>query len=165
MTDMKPKNPDCPLHAGSAPGERTSLGGRSIDPRTTQAFHQLRFHTEDLALELAVRLRVLGKSLVAACPEWGMAGEKRTCGSVAYQNLRRQLDCFLGSQVERAFAGQHYFPVVRDYIQDSLPFELNDCAGDDLCRIELVERAISLLSEDIPEYGGFSGQPASTLTL
>jgi hypothetical protein len=146
MTDMKSKNPHCLLRTGSS-----SSHGRPIDLRTTQAFHQLRLHTEELALELAVRLRVLGKSLAAACPGPEAVGRKRTGGLAAYTNIRRQLDGFFGSLVDGDFAGQHYFSVVREYIQETLPFELNGCVDADPCRIELVEAVISLLSESTCE--------------
>ena len=152
---MKSTKPNCLLRAGSSFEERTSPGSRPIDSRTTQAFHQLRLHAEELALELTVRLRVLGKSLAAACPGPETVGGRRTGGLAAYTNIRRQLDGFFGSLVDGDFAGQHYFPIVREYIQEALPFELNGCVGDDPCRIELVEAVISLLSESTCEDDGF----------
>jgi hypothetical protein len=155
MTDMKSINLHCLLRDGSPFEERTSSNSRPIDSRTAQAFHQLRLHAEELALELAVRLRVLGKSLAATCPGPEAVGRKRTGGSAAYTNIRRQLDGFFGSLVDGDFAGQHYFPVVREYIQETLPFELNGCVGADPCRIELVEAVISLLSESTCEDDGF----------
>jgi len=165
MTDMKSKNPDCLLHAGPSPGERPSFGVRSIDSQTTQAFHQLRFHAEGLALELTVRLRVLGKSLAAACPGRGADGGKRAGGSVTYQNLRRQLDGFLGSLVDHDLAGHRCFPVIRNFLQDSLPYEVNGCVGDDPCRIERVEAVISLLSDNICENDEFTGGPTLSFSL
>lgn len=156
MTDMKPDNPNCLLLATSSYLGKTPSGGRSIDPRTAQALHQLRQHAEELALELAVRLRVLGKSLAAACPGPGVRGGRRTDGSSTYNNLRRQLDGFFGSLADRDFAVQHYFPVVREYFQETLPFELNGCVGDESCRIEQVEAVISLLSESSCGNGAFT---------
>jgi hypothetical protein len=154
MTDMKSTNPDCLLRAGSSFVETTSPGSRPIDLRTTQAFYQLRLHAEELALELAVRLRVLGKSLASACPGPEAVGGKRTGGSAAYANIRRQLDGFFGSLVDDDLAAHHCFPVVREYIQETLPFELKGCADADPCRIELVEAVVSLLSESSCEDDG-----------
>jgi hypothetical protein len=156
MTDMKSTTPHCLLRAGSSLGKRTSSNIRPIDSRTTQAFHQLRLHAEELALELAVRLRVLGKSLAAACPG-PEAVDGNIGGSAAYANIRRQLEGFFGSLADDDPAAHHCFPVVRDYLQNSLPVELNGCGGAAPCRIELVETVISLLSESIFEEDAFAG--------
>jgi hypothetical protein len=151
MTDMKSINLHCLLRDGSPFEERTSSNSRPIDSRTTQAFHQLRLHAEELALELAVRLRVLGKSLAVACP-----GPEAAGGSAAYAGIRRQLESFFGSLGDGETAGHHSFPVVRDYLRETLPPELNGCIGANLCRIEVVETVISLLSESACEGDGFT---------
>lgn len=155
---MKPNNPNCLHRAGSAPRERTPVRDRPIDSQTTQALHQLRLHAEEVALELAARLRVLGKSLAAACPENGACGRKVKGASAAYASIRRQLDAFFGSLVDNDFAGQHYFPIVQDYIQETFPFEVNGCPGN-TCRIEHIEAVISLLSESTYENEAFSLNP------
>jgi hypothetical protein len=162
---MISKNPDCLLHAGPSPGEMTTFGARSIDSQTTQAFHQLRFHAEGLALELAVRLRVLGKSLAAVCPGQGADEGKRAEGSVTYQNLRQQLDGFLGSLVDHDFAGHRYLPAIRNFLQDSLPYEVNGCVGGVPCRIERVEAVISFLSDNICENEELTGGPTVSFSL
>jgi hypothetical protein len=151
MTEMNPKNPNCLHFAGSSLGEIAAFRGRSIDAQTMQAFQHLRLHAEELSLELAVRLRVLGKSLAVACPAQEAVIGKRTRGSLAYTNLRRQLDGFLGSLVDLDLTGQRYFPVIRHYFHQALPLELPSCGGDDACRIERVEAVVSLLSDSVGE--------------
>jgi hypothetical protein len=155
MTEMKMNNHRCLSHAGPFPEERNPAGGRLIDAHTTQAFQQLQLHAEDLTLELAVRLRVLGKCLVMACPGLVAVVERKLGGAVAYENLRRQLEGFLGSLVDLELAGHHCFPVVRNYLQESLPLELGDCVGAAPCRIELVETIVSLLSGHSCENSAF----------
>ena len=158
---MKPKNPNCCLHADASPVEKPSPGVSLIDSRTTQAFQQLRFHAEDLALELAVRLRVLGKSLAAACQQPGRSAARKP---VPYHALRLQFEHYMGSLVDRGFAQYRYFPVVRHCLQDSLPLEPNDCSGHP-CRIERVEQVISLLSENIHGNEDYSWAPAPLFSL
>ena len=165
MTDMKSINLHCLLRDGSPFEERTSSNSRPIDSRTTQAFHQLRLHAEELALELAVRLRVLGKSLASACPGHGAGDGKRTKGAIAYTKLRRQLDGFFGSLESRDFAGDRYYPVIRHYLQDALPGELEDRVCTDPCRIELVDAVISLLTENVFEGDGSTEGPAIFYSL
>jgi hypothetical protein len=157
-TDMNSKN-NCLLRAGSSPVERTPSGLRPIDSRTTQAFHQLRLHAEELALELAARLRVLGKSLAATCPGKGDADGKRTGAPAAYAKIRRQLDGFFGSLAGSEFAGNRHFLVIRDYLQATLPPEPNGCGAADPCRIELVEAVVCFLSESNCENDGLSERP------
>jgi hypothetical protein len=156
---MPAKKTRCLLHAGSTPKDKASFASRPIDSKTTQAFHQLQFHAEELALELAVRLRVLGKSLGATCPGPAAVEGKRAGGLIAYKNVRRQLDVFLGGLTESEIAGHQCFPVIRHCIQDSLPYELNDCVVASSCRIELVETLISLLSDSICENHELAGGP------
>lgn len=162
---MKHKNPDCLLRVGSSQGQRAFFGCRPVEARTTEAVHQLRHHTEDLALELTVRLRVLGKSLATACPGRGTSDGTRSGNLLAYQNLRRQFDDFLDSLVDRGFAGHHYFPVIRHYLQDFLPVELNGCIGAGRCRIEQVEAIISLLSASPGESIEFREDPLPPVSL
>jgi hypothetical protein len=152
---MKSINPNCLLRAGSSLQERTSANSRPIDSQTTQAFHQLRLHAEELALELAARLRVLGKSLTAAC-QGPWAADGKTGSPSAYAGIRRQLDGFFGSLLDGDFADHPYVPVVRDYIQKNLPSELNGCGNANTCRIEIVESVISLLSECACEQDAFA---------
>jgi len=125
----------------SACPQRTETG--PVDSRTTEVIRQLRLHAEDLALELAVRLRVLGKTLNSACPEQGSG---RTPSS-AYKGLRRQLDSFFASVASHEFAGERYFDHIRSYLQDALPPELGEAVCAEPCRIELVDEVVSLLSE------------------
>jgi hypothetical protein len=134
--------------------------GWPIDPHTTQAFQSLRVHAEELALELAVRLRVLGKSLAAGCQGRGESTEYRTA---AYKSLRLNLENFISSLVEHGIAEHHYSPVVR-YLQDSLPFELAGCPGQ-ACRVGQVETVISLLSESVGENDDFSGALAPSISF
>jgi hypothetical protein len=75
------------------------------------------------------------------------------------------LENYLVSLVAHGFDEHPYFPTVRHCLQESLPFELNGCAGDH-CSIERVETFISLLSER--NRGGedvFPGESASSLSL
>ena len=150
---MKAKKKNCLLQADRPSGEIVRADGWPIDTHTTQAFQNFRAHAEDLALELAARLRVLGKSLAMGCPERvEFTGDKTT----GYQSLRLQLDRFIGSLVEHGFAELPYFSVVRDYFQEFLPVELNGCVGQ-ACRVEQVETVISLLSESANEQAFAEG--------
>jgi hypothetical protein len=75
------------------------------------------------------------------------------------------LENYLVSLVAHGFDEHPYFPTVRHCLQESLPFELNGCAGEH-CSIERVETFISLLSER--NRGGedvFPGESASSLSL
>jgi hypothetical protein len=130
----------CPLRGEAAPRSR-----RPADLQTAQAFQQFQLHAEEQALALAVRLRVLGKSLSAGCQERGGSTDKE---AQDFQSLRRQLENYLVFLVGLGFDNQPYFPPVRHYLQDSLPLELYGCAGNH-CSIERVETLISLLSEGI----------------
>jgi hypothetical protein len=165
MTDMQPENPHCFHRAGRAFGEQASSGLRSLDSCTTQALHLLRINAEELALELAVRLRVLGKSLAAGCPGQRSIGDKSAQCSSAYQGLRRQLDGFLGSLVDSDCAGQRYLPVIRHYLHNALPPELHGCVGGDACRINRVEAVISLLSDNFYENDVFMEDPVLSFSL
>lgn len=139
--------------------EIASGPGWPIDSRTTQAFHQFQLHAEEQALDLAVRLRVLGKSLTSGCLGRGVATGKN---AEDFQSLRRQLENYLVSLVDHGFEKHPYFPTVRQCLQESLPFELNGCTGNH-CTIERVETFISLLSDHIRgKNDGFSGEPASS---
>ncbi|WP_053551144.1 hypothetical protein [Desulfuromonas soudanensis] len=144
-------------------GDKLAFGpGRSIDAPITQAFHQFQMHSEKQALDLAVRLRVLGKSLASGCPGRGVAGGKEAEG---FQSLRRQLDNYLLSLVDHGFEEHPYFPTVCHCLRESLPSDLNGCAGEH-CSIERVETFISLLSER--NRGGedvFPGESAPSLSL
>ncbi len=112
----------------------------------------MRLQTEDLALELAARLRVLGKSLSMICPE--VKGEKRALEWNAYKEIRHHLDCFLDSVTHTEFTMPEVFNLVRQYLQDTLPLELDHCTGAGLCRIDIVEAVIALLSENVRENEG-----------
>jgi|GEM_PF-1936510 len=152
---MKTETNTCPLLDEVASG-----AGRQIDSRTTQAFHLFQLHAEEQALDLAVRLRVLGKSLASGCLGRGIATGKR---AEDFQALRLQLENYLVSLADHGFEEHPYFPTVRHCLQEALPLELNGCAGKH-CTIERVETFISLLSEHIRgEKYGFSGEPASSL--
>jgi len=162
---MKSKNPNCYLHTGTSPAKRTSPGALSIDSRTAQAVQQLRFHAEEMALELAVRLRVLGKSLAAACLRLGTVTDKSRRNALAYQDLRGQLDAFLSLQEDRGLTGHPCFPVIRNYLKESLPYEVNGCAGNDPCRVERIETVIALLSENSSESYEFIGDPVISFSF
>ena len=162
MMDMKPKNPKCFLHADDSSAEKTSPDVSSIDSPTTQAFQLLLVHAEDLALELAVRLRVLGKSLAAVCCQQPGGAVARK--PVPYHVLRQQFENFLGSLADHGFAQQNYFPIVCHYLQDSLPLEPKGCSGH-TCRIGRVEEVISLLSANTHEHEDYSWAPAPSFSL
>ena len=150
---MNSKNPCRQRHA-----DRTSRSSAAaaIDSRTRQALFQLRLHTEELALELAVRLRVLGNGMSAACQIAMADANKSTAESFAYANLRGQLDGFLGSHINGEFAKFQSFTVIRRYLLDTLPQELKICVSGGPCRLEIVEALVAMLSGNGHEHDGFA---------
>jgi hypothetical protein len=165
MMEMQTNHPHCVQHTGRHPKIKTAPDRASLDSGIAQSFQLLRLHAEGRALELAARLRVIGKSLAASCPGHGGAAARTTPGAAAYQNLRRQLDGFLSAMCEAGAAGQHFFPAIHYFLQQILPHELNGCIGDEACRIERVETIVSLLSDAYCENDEFTGIPIITVAL
>ncbi len=154
---MKPKAKTCHFNE-----EIVGVSSWSIDSRTMHAFHQFQLYAEEQALELAVRLRVLGKSLVAGCQRHGNPSDTT---AVAYRSLRQQLGQHLASLAENDSAKDHNFATIRQFLQGSLPNELNGCAKN-FCSIERVEMLITLLSENFWEKEAhFSGKPIVSYSL
>jgi hypothetical protein len=154
---MTTKIKKCALRGEIAPRSR-----RPADRQTAQAFQQFQLHAEEQALALAVRLRVLGKSLSAGCQERGIPAGKK---AQDFQSLRRQLENYLVFLVGLGFDKQPYFSPVCHYLQDSLPLELYGCSGT-YCSIEQVETLISLLSEGIRgKEDDFYEEPVSPISL
>lgn len=116
---------------------------RGIDADARQAFRELQNCAEDLALELTVRLRVLGKGLAAACQADG-ADTAQVSG--LYCTLRQQFDHFLNAQADEGLSAQEFFPTVRHYLREFLPAELGVCGSVPFCRVQQVETVIALLS-------------------
>lgn len=155
---MNTEKSNCPFRDDHFPSE---LLDRQIDRRIRQVFRSLRLNKEDLALGLAARLRVLGKSLAAGCREGDQAADRQ---AHAYKALRLQLDEFMRSLVERGFAGHPAFSALHEYLRGSLPFEAGTCSGT-VCRLELIDTAIALLSEGGWEKDGLEAPALSDFSL
>jgi hypothetical protein len=149
---MKSTNTNCLLSGGFAPLAGTSTADRQVDALTTQAFRNLRIQSEELALELAVRLRVLGRGLFAGCKESVTIGKRTSGGTAAYAALRLQLHQFLSSQTEDGSAEEHHLHAVQHYLQDLLPLaHRGGCLGRTECLVQQVETAIAILSGTLYE--------------
>jgi hypothetical protein len=165
MEKMSQENSGCSMQASSFSTTGTFDQVGALDSRTAQIFRQLQAQAEDLALELVVRLRVLAKSLAAACFGHGEKPEVVETDAGTYRGLRRQLDDFFVSLEDRDFAGDDYFHYIRRFLQDSLPWEPGGCEDNTPCRIEVLESVIALLSDNSAEELSWSGiqMPASSL--
>jgi len=160
--EMQMDHTPCVQRTGRRPRVKTSPDYALLDAGTAKSFQLLRLHAEGRALELAARLRVIGKSLAASCPGHGGVADRTAPGTAAYHNLRRQLDGFLSAMCEAGAAGQHFFPAIHYFLQQILPHELHGCIGDEACRIERVETIVALLSEAIGDNDEMAGIPLAS---
>jgi hypothetical protein len=151
---MKSKNPNCVRRIDPAAWKRTPVAIPPAESDLTQVLQQLKRYSEGLTLELAARLRVLEKSLATACPGHGSDLKKKPEDSVPYKNLRRQLDIFLSSLENHHPTGAAFFPTIRQYLEQSLPYELQGCGDGEPCRIGWVEAVVSILSAYSNEADG-----------
>jgi len=163
--EMPTEQPHCFQQSGRRPKEKKPLDRQALDAGAARAFQLLRLQAEGRALELAARLRVIGKSLAVSCPGHGIVAPAKSVGAVTYQSLRWQLEGFLGSLADSEHAAQNALHDVRQALQQVLPKELHGCIGDETCRIERIETLVALLSDDCSENGDIAGIPALAFSL
>lgn len=149
----------------TCPGRGTPAHARTIDRGTRQVFRQVGLHAEDLALELAVRLRVLGKCLEAICHQREPGTLPTGREATTYQRLRRQLDDFLDALGEHEGRGRHYVPGIRRCLDAALPATPVACSGSDGCCIELLGILVGELSGHHGSEAAFSGAPLLSFSI
>jgi hypothetical protein len=90
-----------------------------------QALIRFSFYCEESALELAARLRVLVRSIMAGPDGLGRFPGRAGLFPVSYANLRSQFENYLiFLAVEGLTEGNPYFPIIQDYLVRLLPVDI-----------------------------------------
>ncbi|MBW6512361.1 MAG: hypothetical protein K0A93_09675 [Desulfuromonadaceae bacterium] len=147
---MKTKNPPCSLQTADFSQEI------NFSAKQLLAFKQLRSRAEDLSLALAVRLRVMAKSLAAACRNNQREGDNALMEhALTYTLLRHQLNVFLVTHSNGEFNAFKPVATVRRHLLTTLPRNLEICAAAKSCRVKTIEEMVALLTETHRESGDF----------
>lgn len=147
---MKIKNSLCSLQTADF-SQETNFSAKQL-----LAFKQLRSCAEDLSLALAVRLRVIEKSLAAACRNNQREGDDSFMEhSLTYTLLRHQLNVFLVTCINGEFNEFKPVATVRRHLLTTLPRNLEICADAESCRVKTIEEMVDLLTETHHESGDF----------
>ncbi|MDF1581029.1 MAG: sigma 54-interacting transcriptional regulator [Desulfuromonadales bacterium] len=118
---MKIKNSLCSLQTADFSQEI------NFSAKQLLAFKQLRSRAEDLSLALAVRLRVIAKSLAAACRNNQREGDDSFMEhSLTYTLLRHQLNVFLVTHINGEFNAFKPVATVRRHLLTTLPQNLEN---------------------------------------